>query len=79
MDACMLTLSSGVDIFTKQIVNSTGKTMINWPDSAIIYGAFIQHTTRLGLKWRDNDRQFAIAIKAKTAKQTMSLVTTGKL
>ncbi|EPR7483884.1 TPA: hypothetical protein ACGSTL_001194 [Vibrio parahaemolyticus] len=53
--------------------------MINWPDSAIIYGAFFQHTNRLGLKWRDSDRRFAIGIMAKTAAQTMEIAITGKL
>lgn len=53
--------------------------MLNWSDKAILYGAFMQHTERLNLKWRDIDRKFAIAVKAKTAQQTKSLATTGKL
>lgn len=53
--------------------------MINWPDSAILYGMFFQHTKQLGLKWRDSDRLVAISLKAKTAQQTMQLANTGKL
>lgn len=53
--------------------------MINFPDSAILLGAFTQQTEILGLKWRDIDRKNAINLKAKTAQQTKKLFTTGKL
>jgi len=53
--------------------------MINWPDAAILYGMFFQHTNQLGMDWRDSDRNYAIELKAKTAKQTMKLAATGKL
>lgn len=53
--------------------------MINWPDSAILYGMFFQHTKQLGLKWRDSDRLYAINLKTKTAQQTMQIANTGKL
>lgn len=39
--------------------------MIEWPDAAILYGMYFQQTERLGLKWRDCDRRFAINLKAK--------------
>lgn len=47
--------------------------MIEWPDAAILYGMFFQHTEQLGLKWRDCDRQFAINLKAKTASQHIDI------
>lgn len=53
--------------------------MIEWPDNAIIYGMFFQHTQRLGFKWRDCDRKTALNIKVKTATQTMEIARTGKL
>lgn len=53
--------------------------MIEWPDKAIIYGMFFQHTIQLGLKWRDCDRKTALNIKSKTASQTMQIARTGKL
>ena len=47
--------------------------MIEWPDAAILYGMYFQQTERLGLKWRDCDRQFAINLKAKTASQHIDI------
>lgn len=49
------------------------KSLINWPDAVLLYGAFHQHTNRLNFKWRDCDRQWAINVLALTAKQTMEL------
>ncbi|WP_181317664.1 hypothetical protein [Photobacterium phosphoreum] len=49
------------------------KSLINWPDTVLLYGAFFQHTKRLNLKWRDCDRQWSINVLALTAKQIMEL------
>jgi len=48
--------------------------MINWPDVALLYN-FFQHTNWLGVIQTAS----AIELKAKTAKQTLKLATTGKL
>ncbi|OMO36234.1 hypothetical protein BCT46_15690 [Vibrio sp. 10N.261.46.E8] len=47
--------------------------MIVWSNSALIYGAYNQHTSQLGCRWRDTDRKRSLNILELSSTQILEI------